>query len=712
MRKKNRTSLMMMYSLTLGVAIAGCSPADQPVESVQPSEKTAETTVNDSDSQKILAQVELAACSEESIKKTTLPNPSVKKWRPLEAGQPLSGIAAISVDPIFDGAGYGWKPGTSYAITKDGSVWRWGYVDGPVDFPVQIKGLRGVKQISDSFALTNDGQVWKLNSQGAAEKIKELENSESIQVVDMFEALIVLKKDGTLWKHDINTEKPEQLIGFVNIQKLYGSASSLFLVDSTGKLSYVDGSGGGQLTAENQQIIPVPGKVTLIAVDYRDHGLIQVDSGEVFVFSSKEKAPQRMPVADGAKRLAVTADDMYLMVKTDGSVWGWGANMNSMLGDEGPTTIDQPVQIQGLTRIIDIQAGTDHAIALDKGGHVYSWGSNMTGQLGRVPVLFGQWTEIGQLPDIQQVVTKLDKPFFVRLDGSIWSMYENRTTYEVKGPAQIRKLDSMDGTPVTINKAGQLQMWENDFTGCQTLPLPFSVKDMVGGDSHLLVRTEDDRYIAIAFDYDNARSYDRKMVPGKAELVEIDSSLASRITNLYANQYTFLALTQEGEVLYADRTKEDAFRFKKVPDLRNIKGLAPEYFVRYTHDPASIWVRDDKGRVEELLLQPEFEHTQKINSIRVEKSANVEEGIDKMSGRLRLTTDGQIFEHEWGPSVKSKIPEPVRLVSSTYRYAIEGPGSHYHMLVTENDKLIVIGYNPFGQKSGHPDQVISLGDRK
>lgn len=706
MRKKNRASFIMLSSLTIGIAIAGCSQESQPIKASQAPEKPGETVLNAASvSQQIPSQVELAACSAESMQQTTSVDPSVKKWSQLRDGRPLSGIASISVDPIFDGAGYGWKPGTSYAITKDGSVWKWGYDNRPMDFPVRVKGINGVKQITDSFALTNDGQVWKLDQEGTADKIKELKNVESLQLGEMFDALYVLRKDGTLWKLENDSDKPEQLTGIANMQKLYASAFSLYLIDQAGRLHYLSGR-EGPFKSENKQVIPLPGKVKQFAVSYQDHALIQVESGEVYAFSAKEQQPKHMPLADGAKRLAVNGDGMYLMVKTDGSVWGWGTNTNHMLGESQPKTVEKPVPIQTLNDIIDIQAGTDHALALDKNGQVYSWGSNMTGQLGRVPLFFAKWTELGQLSDIQQAVSKMEKPYFLRKDGSIWSMHENRTTYKIKGPAHIQKLDSMLGFPVTINQAGKVQLWQKNFSSCQTLTLPFSVKDMVAGDDHLLVRTIDDRFMAIAFDYTSTEPDSVQIVPGKVEMVKIDSTLAPQIKNLYANLYTFLALTKEGEVIYADRTKDVPYQFKRVQGLHNIIALAPEFFVRATHDPASVWSLDDKGRVQELLLQPEFERS-RITSIQAEIGTNEEEGIDKISGRLRLTKDGQIFEHDWSPSIKERISEPVRLVSSTYRYWIEGPGSHYHLLVTESDKIIVIGFNPFGQSESVPEKVIT-----
>ena len=97
-----------------------------------------------------------------------------------------------------------------------------------------------------------------------------------------------------------------------------------------------------------------------------------------------------------------------IALKADGTVWAWGDNSWSQLGDgiytrDTVTTVYDcsvaplnnaenyeysPIQVRGvdgvgyLKNIIDIAAGDGFAVALDAEGHVYTWGYNGDGRLG------------------------------------------------------------------------------------------------------------------------------------------------------------------------------------------------------------------------------------------------------------------------------------------------------------------------------------------
>ncbi len=71
-----------------------------------------------------------------------------------------------------------------------------------------------------------------------------------------------------------------------------------------------------------------------------------------------------------------------LALKSDGTVWAWGINTNGQLGDGTVVTRTTPVQVQGLTGIVGIDAAGTHALALRADGAVFAWGSNANGQLG------------------------------------------------------------------------------------------------------------------------------------------------------------------------------------------------------------------------------------------------------------------------------------------------------------------------------------------
>ncbi|HET9730280.1 MAG TPA: hypothetical protein VFR41_12695, partial [Acidimicrobiia bacterium] len=69
--------------------------------------------------------------------------------------------------------------------------------------------------------------------------------------------------------------------------------------------------------------------------------------------------------------------------RSNGTVLAWGNDGVGELGN-GLPRIDQstPVQVQTLTGVVDISAGDQHALALERTGAVFAWGDNLLGQLG------------------------------------------------------------------------------------------------------------------------------------------------------------------------------------------------------------------------------------------------------------------------------------------------------------------------------------------
>src|SRR5690606_10361836 len=71
-----------------------------------------------------------------------------------------------------------------------------------------------------------------------------------------------------------------------------------------------------------------------------------------------------------------------LALRSDGTVWAWGSNMNGQIGDGTGSMKWEPVRVPGLVDIVQIAAGTSHSMALQNDGTVWVWGSNYDGQLG------------------------------------------------------------------------------------------------------------------------------------------------------------------------------------------------------------------------------------------------------------------------------------------------------------------------------------------
>jgi hypothetical protein len=81
---------------------------------------------------------------------------------PLFKGEELNGIRAISAGKMTDGAGYGYKFGSSFAVREDGTLFAWGLRDfntsyNSDSFPKPVKGLPRITESEGEFALSTEG---------------------------------------------------------------------------------------------------------------------------------------------------------------------------------------------------------------------------------------------------------------------------------------------------------------------------------------------------------------------------------------------------------------------------------------------------------------------------------------------------------------------------------------------------------------------------
>ena len=71
-----------------------------------------------------------------------------------------------------------------------------------------------------------------------------------------------------------------------------------------------------------------------------------------------------------------------LALKSDNTLWGWGANYNGELGD-GTYQIRPTIsQIGTESNWLAIATGREHTIAIKTDGTLWAWGSNSYGQVG------------------------------------------------------------------------------------------------------------------------------------------------------------------------------------------------------------------------------------------------------------------------------------------------------------------------------------------
>jgi alpha-tubulin suppressor-like RCC1 family protein len=66
----------------------------------------------------------------------------------------------------------------------------------------------------------------------------------------------------------------------------------------------------------------------------------------------------------------------------DSTVWAWGANESGQLGNGTFDSSAVPVQVQGLSGVVSVFAGTANSFALTSDGSLWGWGNNELHSLG------------------------------------------------------------------------------------------------------------------------------------------------------------------------------------------------------------------------------------------------------------------------------------------------------------------------------------------
>jgi len=134
-----------------------------------------------------------------------------------------------------------------------------------------------------------------------------------------------------------------------------------------------------------------------------------------------------------------------LILKNDGTVWGWGNNLYGQVGDGTLAQRGVPVQVKDLKDVIRISAGNDHSLALKSDGTVWAWGSNGYGQLGNgtsnnssTPV------QISGLTGVVSIGGGAYHSIALKSDGTVWGwgrgdygQIGNGTTSAAQKPTQV-----------------------------------------------------------------------------------------------------------------------------------------------------------------------------------------------------------------------------------------------------------------------------------
>ncbi len=130
-----------------------------------------------------------------------------------------------------------------------------------------------------------------------------------------------------------------------------------------------------------------------------------------------------------------------LVALDDGTVWCWGASDDSECGGAPISEVVVPTQVMGLSRIVEVDAGSDFACARDDTGSVFCWGDNSDGRTGNgtdggpdleVP------TRVGVVPAVRELSIALGTVVVELATGEgVWGWGDNDNGQLGLGPGMV-----------------------------------------------------------------------------------------------------------------------------------------------------------------------------------------------------------------------------------------------------------------------------------
>lgn len=256
---------------------------------------------------------------------------------------------------------------------------------------------------------------------------------------------------------------PVAVPGIANVVKVCCGEASTYVLFEDGTVKAwgrnTDGMLGDGTFVEQPSPVAVVGLSNIIDIDCGGNAFAAaVDvEGHVYTWGRDEvqlgrptngdaNVPTVVPNIDNVEAVAC-GDSHVLVLKRDGTVWGWGGNSRGEVGDGTKRDRTFPRPAVGLSGIVKIAAGSHHSFALAADGTAWGWGGNheKTRQLGLA----------GPSEQISPVKMKLAKSIdigaldyggvAVLADGSMKAWGENGF-----GECGLGKFSAMQGSPATV----------------------------------------------------------------------------------------------------------------------------------------------------------------------------------------------------------------------------------------------------------------------
>ena len=143
-------------------------------------------------------------------------------------------------------------------------------------------------------------------------------------------------------------------------------------------------------------------------------------------------------------------------IKNDGSLWGFGANGSSQLGDFTTTDRTNPVKLEG-EGVLSVAAGEGHSLYIKTDDNsLWAMGANESGQLGNGTTDPSDSSVQADAGPVSRIAAGQSHSLFIRGDGTLWAMGANESGQLGNGNTTNQNTSvQADAGPVSRIAAGQ-----------------------------------------------------------------------------------------------------------------------------------------------------------------------------------------------------------------------------------------------------------------